>query len=370
MKTDLPVTRLSDPATPATLAYYDLPIESPDGSKIVYTQFDGDAVPGPARVIVADPDGGNPQGVGHCQRAIGHVGAMPIWIDEATVNYAPEGPGSGRSINVDLDGRVVRRFDAQMRNYHPGTRRGVLMGVSGGGRGQADASRLYRLLQQLTLWSADEDRIQEGWVTCRQLHARHPMRTQFDAERSNMQNPKFSHDGSRMLVVFGTQVYRKYNAGAENAPSIKSLFVLDVAEDPNPVYLGEFGNHPLWSPDGTAILANDPLTDRPGNAITLHPVDGGAVRPLVEEAPSVHPTLDRSCRRVITDAFSYPEPDHAAVLHYDLASGARRTLASGPNPDMDHDTGCHCHPQYARDESSIFFNLADTGRSQVYRLAL
>ena len=56
------ITRLSTGTKPAIHRYYDNPVESPDGKHILFFEFDG-PIPGPGTVMIADPQGGNPQAV-------------------------------------------------------------------------------------------------------------------------------------------------------------------------------------------------------------------------------------------------------------------------------------------------------------------
>jgi Tol biopolymer transport system component len=107
-----------------------------------------------------------------------------------------------------------------------------------------------------------------------------------------------------------------------------------------------------------------------GQDLVKLPADRSEPEILVKNFKGVHSTLDRDMKRVITDAFNYPEKGEASVLMYDLETGKQEVLCKGKQNDFDHTTGCHMHPQWSSDESRIYFNMADTGNPQLYNLIM
>ena len=161
METSRTLRQLSFGEHGAVHSYYDLPIESPDGSRIVYNAFDSEAIPGPVSVIVADRDGANPRVIGHCTRGNGHVGAQAMWIDDDHVVYCPEGPSSKWSAIVKLGDEPdrYRRLDHKLRSFHRGRGLGA-MTDGGGGHGGPGAIERFASMRQLWLWQWPTGQVQ------------------------------------------------------------------------------------------------------------------------------------------------------------------------------------------------------------------
>jgi Tol biopolymer transport system component len=142
---------------------------------------------------------------------------------------------------------------------------------------------------------------------------------------------------------------------------------MSVAGD-DVAYLGEFGHHPMWTPDGQGIIAY--VIEDDAQHLVRYPLDGSPPRVFLENLPGVHGSLDRAGQRLVTDVFGPQAPGEAHILLVDVARGERTVLASGTHERHDHLAGSHPHPQWSRDESRIFFNMADTGVPQLYAVAL
>lgn len=359
MQSDFDVTRISRGERPAVHRYYDVPVEEPGGTRVMYFEFDEDRIPGPGSLIVARGDGSSARAVARCEEAIGHVGGNGTWVGPGRIAFSPRQQSEAGAIIRDLDGGREQVLDADVRSFHPPTGRGVLLGDSG----YAQADR-YAGRQRLSRWDAGTGEA-TPLLTAAQAHALHPERDRFDAAKTNFQNPKFSPDGARLFTVFGTEVYRK-SARDPDYPRIKSLIVFD-ADGGNARYLGEFGHHPMWTPDGSAILAY--VRREGGQDLMLYPADGGEPEMLLADAPGVHGTLDRAGERLITDEMD-AAAGQAKITLLDVASGERTTLAAGRHGKTDHVTGTHPHPQWSRDETRVFFNMADEGVPQFYAARL
>lgn len=357
--------QLSRPGKPAVHRYYDVPVDSPDGKRILYTEFDSDQVPGPAKVIVANADGSDPQVVGACAHAIGHVGAYVNWIDDRTFAFCPDGPGSGVTVLRSLDGAPDRQLDGQIRSFSEPRRLGVLLGGPAG-MGSENEKQAYLEMQKLALWEMDTDR-QRTLITVEQAAAVHPMRDQFDAAHSNFMNCKWSPDGSQLMVVFTDNRYRQPRGLKQ---TFKSLIVLNADPDnPAPQYVGEFRDHPIWAPSGRYLIGHNNWDGR--KALMAYPLDGNDPYPLLTDVNSHHPSLNRAETHLVTDGFDYSSAEaQGMVLLYELATGKARTLAAGHHYDGHHQTGSHIHPVFSRDESRVFFNLGDSGVAQVYAVTI
>jgi len=363
MRSDLKITQLSRGDGPAVHYYYDIPVEEPGGKRIVYYEFDGDQIPGPGKVMVARADGSDPQEVGRGEESIGHVGAQAHWAGTGRIAYSPRQQSAGNATLVDLESDDRQELPYAIRSYSEAREVGAMIGGGGGHGATKDLSRV----QTLRLWDAQSDAIRTR-LTAEQAHAIHPQHDRFEPDKTNFQNAKFSPDGSHLFVVFGTEVYRN-SAKDPDYPSIKCLLLMRT-DGEEVAYLSEFGHHPMWMPDGSAIVAFERDRERETQHLMRYPLDGSAPEMFLENLPGIHATLDRAGRRLVTDVFAHQLAGKARIMLVDVATGERQTLAEGVHEQADHLTGSHPHPQWSRDESRIFFNMADTGVPQLYAVRL
>jgi hypothetical protein len=360
MRSDLRITRLSDGQGPAVHFYYDVPLESPDGRRILYSRFDDDTLPSPATVVVADADGSDPTPIGRGEEAIGHVGCQPQWVGADRIAWSPRQQTDPHSVVVDLAGGHTERLPSILRSWNQDVGVGALLGGGGAAEVKDDLSRL----QTLRRWDAATGRRQE-WLTVQAAHRVHPQQDRFDWKMSNFQNAKFSPDGRHLMVVYGTEVHRR-RTGDTGCPRIKSLLVLPVDGGPQPpTYLGEFGHHPMWAPHGNGVIAY--VRDSAGQHVLRYPLDGGEPQVLLPHAPGTHCSLDRSAKRLLTDVMG---DGRARILLIDLGSGAHQLLADGVHERSGHLHGSHPHPQFSRDGRRVMFNMADSGVPQLYAVDL
>jgi hypothetical protein len=363
VQSDRTVTRLTPGPAPAIHRYYDVPVEEPPGGggRILYFRFDSERIPGPGTVVVADADGGNPVEVGRGEEGIGHVGAGQTWVAPGRVAFSPRQQSEGTSVIVDVATGEATPIESNIRSVCEATAEAVIMG----GGGAARATRLDRIqtMRMLDLASG----VSRPLLAVEQAWSIHPRKNEFEPGISNFQNPKFSPDGRHLFVVFGTQVYTMQTE-RKDLPRIKSLILMDTRGE-DVVYLGEFGHHPMWLPDGSGIIAY--CNDAAGRQDLMRfSLDGGGSEMFVENLPGMHCSSDRAGRRLVTDVFGAPAEDQVSVILVHLADGRRETLAAGRHAGRDHMTGCHPHPQWSRDESRIFFNHPDSGAPQLYAVSV
>ena len=361
MQSDCNIKQLSRGQGPSVHRYYDVAIEEPDGDRIAYFEFDDEQIPGPGNLIVADGDGGNAREVARCDEGIGHVGGNGTWIGKGRLAFSPHQQSEAGAVVRDIDGDTGDiHLPADVRSFHEQSKLAILLGDSG----YAQADR-YAGRQMLRTWHAETGDMRE-LLRADQADALHPRKAEFEVEKTNFQNPKWSPDGKQFFVVFGTEVYRN-SSGRRDYPSIKSL-ILGDADGRNIQFVGEFGHHPMWHPDGNGILAHTRRADG-GQDLLLYPLDGNNPEVFMADLPGVHCTPDRGVQRLVTDVFDQ-EKQRALVLLVSIPDGEQTILAEGRHKRFDHVTGSHPHPQWSRDESRIFFNMADSGVPQVYAATL
>ncbi len=363
-RTERPLVQLSRGKGPAVHRYYDVPVEEPGGDRLIYFEFDDEAIPGAGTVLVCDGDGGNVCEVGRAEHAIGHIGASHAWLGRGRIGYCPHKAPPTITRIVNLDDGTHRDVDIEVRSFHPSTGLGIahrqLHELSG-----EFADPRWALLS----WDVTTDEVRPI-VDVDTIMRSHPLRDQCDAQLLRLQNPKWSPDGQRLFAVLTNERAVKTAEGAEHPPvKIKSLVLVD-ADGSNLKYLGEFGHHPMWAPSGRYLIAHNPRPDGDGQDLVRFPLDGGRAEPFIEHFIGIHSSLDSDEKRVLTDVFDHPEPGDGSVLLYDVDTGRHEVLARGRHEKRDHQNGTHIHPVFARDESRIFFNHAATGWPQLYSLSL
>ncbi len=355
MKHTRPITQISRGYGPAVHRYYDIMIEGPEGSRLLYFEFDG-PIPGPGRIIVADADGSNPREIAKTDEAIGHMGGSASWLGPATLAYSPTFMSGSGAFIIDIDtGETIGEIAADVRSFSTANGLAVLLG-----EGAYNDPERFRKRQRLQTFDPATGE-QKLLVTAEQCHAIHPLRDRFDPDHTNFQNPKWSPDGTQLFTVFGTEVYRRCSRDHEYS-RIKSLMLMD-ADGGNLQYISEFGHHPMWTPDGQAIVCYE--INGKSQDVVLHHLEDGRKKVLLADFPGVHCSFNRAQTHLVTDVFHHND-ERADILLIDLCSGEREVLASGRHGPFDHVTGSHPHPQWSRDESKIFFNMADTGQPQLY----
>ncbi len=359
MKSTRSVTKLSRGRGPSVHRYYDIPVESPDGSRILYFEFDG-PVPGPGTVIVADADGSDPREVGRCEGdAIGHVGAQQLWIDDQTVCFLPQGQDVSLFRIVSLCDGGSQDIKGQVRSYHPQTGQA---GIFRDPRGSFPADD-FRSKQrpELGVWRPDYGSYRQV-LTLEQARDVHPRREEVDLSQMNMMNCKWSPGGESMFVVFTDEIFAR-QPGRER--TIKSL--IRVSADGSDVrYLGEFTHHPMWAPDGESVIAH--LAADYGQDLMRYPLDGGEPEAIIRDFRGIHSSLNRAQTHVLTDVHGWPEAGGASVLLWTIGNSSAENLATGEHDRTGHSGGTHVHPQWSRDETRVLFNHRDTGQAQLYAI--
>ncbi len=363
MESDLTVTQISAPAAPAIHAYYDLCPESPDGQWVSYFEFAGE-VPGPGRIVIARPDGSGRRTVAEAAFGNAHAGALQQWVDAETIAFHAHG----------TDATVLASIRTGRTRTVPGAVRMVAPA------GDVAITFRHRLHSHVpaglprTVWLTElaGGRIRELFTVADAL-AVHPRSREIDRpDCLGFMNTKWAPDGSRFFVVFNNERYRRSHP---ELPSIKSVLVAE-ADGTGLRFAKDISHHPMWAPDGSFVYSHD-RPPQGGHHLIATPLEGSAPFPLVSDSPGVHAALSRDGSRVIMDAFNWPRPGRGAVIAYDLPGGAGGPPADRPQalaavgaPDTTHETGCHIHPVWSRDQRRIYFNTNETGRPAVHAIDL
>ena len=362
MQSTYQVKRISGPdVASAVHAYFDLYTENVAASLVTYFAFDG-ARPGPGRVMVCTRDGEDHREVGRAPYGSANGGAEQQWASNDEIVYRlAEGDEASTALASVRTG-AHRILPTAVRMCHPETGLALShsLSVPGMERGEEAVYLLDLKTERARPLFSREEAI-----------AIHPLRDQImamtPADRANLEfkHTKWSPDGSMFFAVFHNVTwYRTYGRGVY----IKSLFLAN-ADGSAFRYLSEFGHHPLWLPDSSAVHTFERHEDG-SQAMLAHPVDGREPYVIFEQAPGVHPSFSPDGKLVVTDRFRYPQPGWGQVLLYDVATKEPEVLATFATPDTTHETGVHPHPVWSRDGKRVYFAMAEENVPGLYAIDL
>ncbi len=358
IETRLPLVRLGPADRPVLHAYYDVCPESPDGRRAIVSVFESDAIPGAATVAIVGRDGEVQRTLGEPAEAIGHVGRFGLWLDDdrVAIRHGTDEAVSEWSIVHLSTGEQVRR-PGSLRQWHSGIGRGLVQWLGA-------TPNPHRLRQGIRVVDDTGATIAEADVLdC--LAAVPDDEYKPPPEELNLMNLKWSPDGARFFAVFTDEHYRRLAGGG--GASFKTIVSFD-ADVRDARFLGAFTHHPIWSPDGSCVLAM-----RAGGEVQdliALPADGSRrIRTVLESVPGIHGTVTADGRRLIIDV---PEQDHTAcaIASIDLTDGRREDLVRFSHTRWDHRDGNHPHPVPSADGRRIYFNAQADGRCGCYVLEL
>jgi len=252
--------------------YYDLPPWSTADRRIAFTRMDDPAAKS-GEVCVMDVDGGNLRTLAPSRSASANGGALAQWsADGARIYYKDRDDGRRLIAWVDPDSGETGAFDGDLRMIRP-TGNGNAHHTLHSDYDEDDVPKLKDehgvFAQDLT--TGDVTRL----VTLSDCLAIHPRRDEIADWHLFVKHTKWSPDGSRMSFVFTNEIHfdKKYG----ELPRVKDIYVVN-ADGTGLKRVGEFGNHPLWHPNGREILANSPFEGYDGNMLVLTDVDSDEVR--------------------------------------------------------------------------------------------
>lgn len=363
MRSDYSVVRISDGAGVAVHSYYDVCPESPGGERVLMSVFTGGAVPGPAKVVVADRDGREHRELSEAGEAIGHVGRYPLWLDDQRIAYRkPSRSELGGWCSRSLAGDGVREHAGGIRQFHIGAQRGLVQ-LAG------ELSNPHGLRQAIGVVDGEGELL--GAFDVSMARAAHPEPGRLPAvEQLNFMNAKWDPAGERFFVVFTDELYRKLPAGRDARGAKFKCLVTADADGGQVRFLGDFGHHPHWSPDGAfvfAMMANE--STAAGQDVIAYDAKSGERGVLLPDIAGVHSTITQDGGWLIIDEEDR-EAQRGRVVRWSLANREREVLAEFEHRDWGHVDGHHIHPVLSRDGKRVYFNAQDEGPCQVYGLEI
>jgi len=327
-------------------SYYDIPPWSPATGRIAFTRMKAPS-DSEGQIWVMDHDGDNPTLVAASRAVSANGGAMPQWsADGYRVYYRDR----------EADQSLIAFYDERTDEH--GQYPGDLRMICPVGNRQAYHSRHTDLpedevpkrrrdqgvfVQDLETGNSD---LIVSLDDCLQSH---PRRDEIRNWHLYIKHTKWSPDGSRLLFVFTNEIAyeRKYG----ETPRVKDVYV--VSPDGTGLRrVGQFGNHPLWHPNGREVLTNSPYEGRPGNSLVLTDVHTGESRPGATCVPGTgHPSYSPDGRFIAADQVT---EDTARIRLIDVEQDRAECLVQMAYHDHTH-AGTHLHPVWSRDGKQLLY---------------
>lgn len=356
MKSGFPITRISDGAQPAVLAYFDICPESPGGNGVVYNLLPPEGPNNVAyRAGIATRDGTGHRAVGPPTLGNYHTGARPQWIAGDEIAYAYPGNGRPETACVNIHNGSVRTVPGALRMYSFEARKGL---------SSSHDARLIGIdiAESVSLMDLTAGTLKEIF-TVEDVAAIHPRQKVARQYPVYFKHTKWSADGRRFMTVFhnaDTPAFR--NGEIDRSHRIKSIMIAE-ADGSGLRHFSEFHHHPAWHPRRDAIVtgASQPQT---GPCLLLHPLDGSEPS-LFASGTGVHSSISPDGRYVATDRYGKGMTGDCTVERIDVETGESEVLATFPAPQPPYDTS-HAHPAWSRDGKRIYFNAMEDGLPQVY----
>ena len=189
----------------------------------------------------------------------------------------------------------------------------------------------------------------------------HPRKDEIADWHLYVKHTKWSPDGARLMFVFTNEI--RFSDKYVELPRVKDVYVVN-ADGSGLKRVGEFGNHPLWHPNGQEILTNSPFEDRPGNSLVLHDVETGELRLASGRmAGSGHPSFSPDGKRIAVDHVLGRE-GYGSLTLVGVEAGTTTHLVQVGVTDHSH-VGTHLHPVWSQDGKQVLYANDASGTAQL-----
>jgi len=189
----------------------------------------------------------------------------------------------------------------------------------------------------------------------------HPRRDEIAGWHLFVKHSKWSADGQRLMFVFTNEI--RFAEKFCELPRVKDIYVVN-ADGSGLKRVGEFGNHPLWHPDGREILTNSPFPGRPGNSLVLTDVETGENRLASAAIAGVgHPSFAPDGSKIAVDHVLDRE-GYGSLNLVDVAADTVEHLVQVRVVDHTH-VGTHLHPVWSRDGKQLLYASDASGTAQL-----
>lgn len=328
--------------------YYDLPPWSPVDGRIAFSRM---TEPGSTSgdICVMDADGSNLHKVAESRAMTPNGGALAQWAADGSRVYFKDRDGDKRLmgwVNPDTG--------------ESGSHRGDLRMISPAGHLHAyhtlhsdyAEDDVPKLKDVHGVFAQDLDSGESKQLaTLSDCLGIHPRRDEIVDWHMFVKHTKWSPDGSRMMFVFTNEIHfdKKYC----ELPRVKDVYVVN-ADGSDLKRVGEFGNHPLWHPNGREILTNSRFEGSESNKLLLTDVETGEERLAVTCVNGYgHPSFSPDGKHIVVDVVNNKTKE-AQILLVDVEADTAETILELSVFDHSHG-GTHLHPVWRQDGSQILY---------------
>ena len=352
------ILQLTDNNQRSVHGYYDLPPWSAVHGRIAFSRMDApDSKVGD--ICVMDADGGNLQVVATSRVMSANDGAMAQWSVDGTRIYFKDRDGDRRLIGwVNPESGETGSFEGDLRMIRP-TGHENAHHTHHGDYAHDD---VVKMKDKHGVFAQDLNSGKSRQLaTLSDCLALHPRRDEIAHWHLFVKHTKWSPDGSRMMFVFTNEIHFDKQYG--ELPRVKDIYVIN-ADGSGLKRVGEFGNHPLWHPNGQEVLTNSPFEGSTGNMLVLTDVDTGAERLATTCIKGFgHPSFSPDGKYIVVDVVD-KNTNEARLELVDVDANVTETLIETTVTDHTH-AGTHIHPVWRQDGSQVLYASDASGIAQL-----
>lgn len=337
--------------------YYDIPPWSPRDGRIAFSSM----APGEREgdIYVMGPDGADVTFLTRSRAMSANDGAMAQWSADGRRVYFKDREEHGPVIGwADVDTGERGFSPGDLRMVSPAADQ-LAFHTSVGEHPDHEVLSRRREMGVFVQDMASGQAIQLASVgDCLDLH---PRRAEVADWHLFVKHTKWSPDGRRIMFVFTNEI--RFADKFAELPRVKDVYVVN-ADGSGLKRVGEFGNHPLWHPNGRQVLTNSSFEGRPGTSLVLTDVETGE-RCLASAAMSGsgHPSFSPDGSRIVLDHVLRNE-GYGSLNLIDVAAGSVEHLVQVRVCDHTH-VGTHLHPVWSRDGRQVLYASDATGTAQL-----
>lgn len=370
MRTRVPVTRITHSDKKCVHSYYTMPVESADGQKIVFFEFDrpevnrNDIATLTGQLTVANADGSNPETVARMKGSPAQ-GAMGQWV-AATRRVAAVCSFDGYWLVTDTDTGQQWRGSERLREVSPDgkyifcqTPEDIHMVAEESGKSVSEDEVAATIMNY-------ETREIDVRISLADVLKVHPDAKQVRKQHMCFKQTLFSSNGRYISFVLSNSWYVQHRGTEE----LRHEIFLANRNGQSIRYLGPFVTHPCWHPSGDYFLAvakDSSNTSR----FMLYPADGSEPRALgTDWLGDGHPSIQPVHHRYLSADFYDYGKSVATLKLFDLEKGTVEDILQAEFRDYTNESGTHLHPAWSRDGTSLYIASAHLGHAQIYRVDL
>lgn len=357
-KTGWDVLQLTQHARRSVHGYYDLPPWSPVDKRIAFSRMDApDSRQGD--ICVMDADGEHLKVVASSRVMSANDGAMAQWAADGSRVYFKDREGDQRLIGwVNPDTGETGHFEGDLRMIRPCDNENAHHTH----HNDYSHDDVVKMKNKHGVFAQDLNTGQSRQLaTLADCLSLHPRRDEIAHWHLFVKHTKWSPDGSRMMFVFTNEIHFDKLYG--ELPRVKDIYVIN-ADGSDLRRVGEFGNHPLWHPNGREILTNSPFDGSDGNRLVLTDVDTGEQRLATSCMNGFgHPSFSPDGQYIVVDVVNNKTKEARLEL-VNVEAETTQTLIETTVTDHTHG-GTHMHPVWRQDGRQVLYASDASGIAQL-----